>query len=455
MLTRLVKPPKEAADALKKLNISAKNSDGTMKPLSQTLQELRDKFSKLNDSQKASYASSIAGTEAMSGMLAIVNASDGDFEKLTASINNADGASKEMADTMNDNLKGAITLLKSNLESVGIKIYEQVQEPLKKLVKYATEVLSKVSDKIPEIISKLKDIAPTLIAIGAGLKLINFESIIENGGITEKVLGLISNKSKVIPEIFGKVGKSFSSFGSLAKNVMEGISTTFSGGIFEKIGGIFSGKLDEIMKNLSGFTGKFLSPFQALGGKIGNLLTPVKNVFDGIILKTSTFAQLVKFNIGESFNQAFPNFSAGISKIGSSFSGLFGKISPMLQNFLPMFTKAFNITAIIGLVVAGLGLLQGQFGEQINQIATMMIGQGPTIITNLVNGIVLALPQLIEQGSQLLQTLLNVIITNLPAIIQGRNTNYLCISYRPSSTATNINTNGTRIDFDFSYEPFG
>lgn len=151
MLTRLVKPPKEAADALKKLNISAKNSDGTMKPLSQTLQELRGKFSKLSDSQKASYASSIAGTEAMSGMLAIVNASHEDFNKLTDSIKNSSGASKEMADTMNDNVEGAFTLLKSNLEGVGIKIYDKIKEPLKKIINTVSEYVS----QIPELLNKI------------------------------------------------------------------------------------------------------------------------------------------------------------------------------------------------------------------------------------------------------------------------------------------------------------
>ena len=151
MLTRLVKPPKEAAEALKGLNVSAKNSDGTMKPLSQTLKELRAKFATLNDSQKASYASSIAGTEAMSGMLAIVNASDQDFNKLTESINNSGGAAKDMADKMNDNLKGSVTLLKSNLEGLGIKIYDKIQEPLKKLV----NTINKYVTKIPTILKNI------------------------------------------------------------------------------------------------------------------------------------------------------------------------------------------------------------------------------------------------------------------------------------------------------------
>ncbi len=172
MLTRLVKPPKDAAQALTALNISAKNSDGTMKPLSQTLQELRTKFSKLSDSQKSSYAASIAGQEAMSGMLAIVNASDDDFNKLTESIRNSDGASKEMADTMNDNVKGALTLLKSNIESVGIKLYDKIKEPLKKLINEVSKYVSKIPTLLKNVynwVNKNKDALKTLVKIVASV----------------------------------------------------------------------------------------------------------------------------------------------------------------------------------------------------------------------------------------------------------------------------------------------
>lgn len=172
MLTRLVKPPKDAAQALTALNISAKNSDGTMKPLSQTLQELRKKFSKLSDSQKSSYAASIAGQEAMSGMLAIVNASDEDFNKLTESIKNSDGASKEMADTMNDNVKGALTLLKSNVESVGIKLYDKIKEPLKKLINEVSKYVSKIPTLLKNVynwINKNKEALKAVIKVVASV----------------------------------------------------------------------------------------------------------------------------------------------------------------------------------------------------------------------------------------------------------------------------------------------
>lgn len=209
MLTRLVKPPKDAAQALKALNISAKNSDGTMKPLSQTLQELRKKFAKLSDSQKSSYAASIAGQEAMSGMLAIVNASDSDFDKLTESINNADGASKQMADTMNDNVKGALTLLKSNLESVGIKIYDKIKEPLKKLINTISKYISQIPTLLKNVynwINKNKEVIKVLIKIVASLTAgyLAYKSVlvaINAIQIAKNIIGTVSAFLSLIPTI--------------------------------------------------------------------------------------------------------------------------------------------------------------------------------------------------------------------------------------------------------------
>jgi len=204
MLTRLVKPPKEAAVALDKLNVSAKNSDGTMKPLSQTMQELRKKFANLSESQKASYAASIAGQEAMSGMLAIVNASDDDFNKLTKAINNSEGATKEMADTMNNNLKGATTIMQSNMESLGLAIYEKFKGPATKGIKSVTEALEKLTKdtsngKLSKSLDKIASSFGKLIEKGANLmskvlpKLIDgLAWILDNGKTIAKVVGTIT-----------------------------------------------------------------------------------------------------------------------------------------------------------------------------------------------------------------------------------------------------------------------
>lgn len=146
ILTRLAKPPKEAAAAMDKYDISMKNSDGSTKSLMEVMENMRDSLRGLPKDEKAAAAAALGGQEAMSGLLAIVNASDTDFKKLASSIKNADGASEKMANTMNDNLKGSITIAGSALEGFGINVYEKMEKPLKSVVDAGTEDINRLSE---------------------------------------------------------------------------------------------------------------------------------------------------------------------------------------------------------------------------------------------------------------------------------------------------------------------
>lgn len=130
-LSNLASPTEQMAEVMDKYKISISDTNGNALPLIDVLKQLREKFGTLSETEQTAAASTLFGKEAMSGMLAIINASDSDFKKLTENINNADGAAQSMADTMQDNLQGQITILKSALEGLGIEIYEGMQAPLK------------------------------------------------------------------------------------------------------------------------------------------------------------------------------------------------------------------------------------------------------------------------------------------------------------------------------------
>ena len=197
ILTRLVKPPKDAAAALSALGISTTKADGSMKPMRQTMAELREKFSGLTDSQKSQYAAAIAGQEAMSGLLAIVNASDSDFNKLQKAIDNSSGAAKKQADIMNNNLQGALYDLGSAAEAVGIGIYEDIKTPLTKAVGVGTKQLRILSSKLKK--GGIKKIVPEE-AINTVENLGTVAKAVGGGGLKE-VLGaaakLVGNNMEV------------------------------------------------------------------------------------------------------------------------------------------------------------------------------------------------------------------------------------------------------------------
>lgn len=141
-ITRLAKPTDDAAALLEQLNIKITDAEGNMLPFSNVMDQLRDSFSGLTAEQQAQYAATIFGQEAMSGMLAIINASEQDYQKLAQAVSNYDGAAKKMADTMQNNLQGQLTILKSQLEGVAIQISEVL-----------IPIVSKIVDKISEWVS--------------------------------------------------------------------------------------------------------------------------------------------------------------------------------------------------------------------------------------------------------------------------------------------------------------
>lgn len=130
-LANLASPTKQMQMIMDEYGISLVDSNDKALPLIDVIKQLREKFGGLSETEQTAAASTLFGKEAMAGMLAIINASDSDFNKLTTNINNADGAAEAMATTMQDNLQGQITILKSALEGLGIEIYESAQEPLK------------------------------------------------------------------------------------------------------------------------------------------------------------------------------------------------------------------------------------------------------------------------------------------------------------------------------------
>ena len=174
ILTRLADPPKDCAAAMEQYGISMTNSDGTMKSLMEVMENMRDSLGGLDEQEQASAASAIGGQEAMSGLLAIVNASESDFDKLAAAIDNSDGSAEKMAETMQNNLQGKITILKSALEGVGIAAFEKFQKPLEDAVDKVTEAVSNFDldaflQKISEMLDVAKQYAPVITGVVSAL----------------------------------------------------------------------------------------------------------------------------------------------------------------------------------------------------------------------------------------------------------------------------------------------
>ena len=172
-LSNMVKPSKQMATYMDRYNIELqKNDDGSINLLA-TMKHLRERMGGLSADEQAAAASAIFGKNAMSGWLSIINASDKDFDGFTDAIYNCDGAAETMADTMNDNLAGQLTILKSALQELAIQISDALTPTIKKIVEKIQDFVIKLQqmdegtrDTILKIAAFAAAIGPVLIVVG-------------------------------------------------------------------------------------------------------------------------------------------------------------------------------------------------------------------------------------------------------------------------------------------------
>lgn len=150
IMTRLSTNTHHARDTLEELGIKFFDAQGNARPLVDVMEELRDATANMNDEQKTSVANAIAGTNSQKGLLAILNASETDYNKLANAIDNAAGASERMADTQLDNLSGSVTLLQSAVDGVKISFGSRLNH-------YVRDVADGLTAAMPDVEAALSD----------------------------------------------------------------------------------------------------------------------------------------------------------------------------------------------------------------------------------------------------------------------------------------------------------
>ncbi len=291
-------------------------------------------------------------------------------------------------------------------------------------VKGFTDAIESIADKLGSMdtgqLTNLGKMSAVLIGAAPALSLIGkgagtFSDAL--GGLGNVTGGAITAISK-LPGTVKSASASLGKAGTAFKNVGDAIALPFQD-LTPKIApaiGKLGGSVSEMWN--AGPGGKLTSAVTQTAGKVGESFAKVG---PKLAEKFPTITGKVG-ELGKKVSAIVPKFGAVGEKI-ASYGGVIGdSFKPILSKaatFAPAFLKCMNIAGGLGIVVAGLGLLQGAFGDQIGQILTMVQTKGPEVITNFCNGITAALPNLIAQGAMLLNNLLQAITANLPAVISG------------------------------------
>lgn len=216
-LANMAAPTDSMAAAMDKYGISLTDSEGNMKSLRGVIDNLRGSLGGLSETEQTAAASTIFGKEAMAGMLAIINASEEDYNKLSTAIGNSKDAAEGMADTMLDNLKGSFTLMQSAIEGTENAFG-------KRLSPYLRGIAGGITDMMPEItdgINAVMDVADDKIA-----------------GVKRKITDMTSSDEWKNADLFGKIDIAWDSIiakpfgnwvsGDGAQLISTGLGTLFS-----------------------------------------------------------------------------------------------------------------------------------------------------------------------------------------------------------------------------------
>lgn len=171
-LTRIVKPTKVVKEAMEELGVEFYNSNGTMKSLTEIIQTLQEHTKGLTDETKNQALAQIFGTEALSGMLALVNRGSSELESMTKSFKECDGAAAEMAETMLDNTAGSLESLSGSFESAGIAIQKALSPQIRDLAKWIQGLVDDFTELSEEEQQNIVKNALLVASIGPAVKIL-------------------------------------------------------------------------------------------------------------------------------------------------------------------------------------------------------------------------------------------------------------------------------------------
>lgn len=455
ILTNMTRPTDSMKEAMDRLGISLDDGEGHMYSLMEVMKKLRDGFSglKLDNNElieklseldgqlqagtiskknygkevkklmeltygakgalDAEYASMLAGKYGMSGLLAIVNASDDDFEALARSIASSEGRAAEMALTMKDNLPGAIEMANSALDILKVKLEKNIELPAKDAVKAVTQMVNDMTDALDsggmdalagaagDSLSKIATMAmekiPTII--DAGVMIINafLDSISSNDSkFTTAAASIIV---KLVEAIISVSGKLWSVGLTLLRKLLEGLSEHASE-IGQAAGTAVGNLADSIRENtplmiqaakdlVAGFCeglseefpgvsalleGFFAGFTESIIGTIENVAGVLSEIFEAFNGADPTAMRV----IGEALGHIAAGLIAisAVKSVTSSLSGVVGTIAKLV-------TKSKSFVACVPKVIEGFQLWSGGAGTFV-EVLSLEFPKCGAIVTKLI-----------------------------------------------------------------------
>ena len=261
MFLMLASPSKSASDALRSLGLSAEYVADNLDKPKVMLQKLNESMDGISSAKKLDLVSTIFGSEPASGVIALMDKVETEYDKTLESISKKGGAA-EFGKKATDNLQGDMANLSSAMEEAQLKIFTTLEPVLRFLTQAAASIINGVGGVFEKFSSFLTILGPFGDIIGATAKTAALLAV----GIGAVAIALPALSAGFSAVSMGGVGlqKAFVLLTTTAAQAVAAISS-------QGLTGALSGFMAQLNTAASGAAAKWamiLGPFAAVAAVV-------------------------------------------------------------------------------------------------------------------------------------------------------------------------------------------
>ena len=323
ILTALSGEVKFCGDAIGEVTVQTTNADGSMRDLNDILDDCRTAFSGLSESEQASAAQALVGKNAMSGFLALMNAAPADISKLEGAISACDGTSLSMAETMQDNLAGQLTILKSQLEELAISFSDVLMPAIRSIVTWVQGLVDWLNQLDPQTKETIVKIALAAAALGPLLIVL---------GKTVSGVGTVFSAVSKLPALFSAVQ---SGIGAITGAL--GVSLGPLLAIIAAVAALVAAFV-HLWKTNDEFKSNIIAIWEQIKSTFTGLTQGITDRLNALGFDFESFTDVLKAAWDELCNLLAPIFEGVFQNISNIFSEFTGVLLGLLDVLIGLFT---------------------------------------------------------------------------------------------------------------------